>query len=126
MLTMSKTPLGEWLERQFLKWQNERGERQTIDAFAQYIGVTRVALNRWMNGVRTPSADYADQIADKLGPEIYDLLGLPRPDPRLQAIIRQWGALPETVKNDLVKRAETNQRSTLEPTDQPVASAKRK
>jgi len=87
MLTMSKTPLGEWLERQFLKWQNERGERQTLDTFAQYIGVTRSALNKWMNGNRTPDADYADQIADKLGPEIYDLLGLPRPDPRLQAII---------------------------------------
>lgn len=126
MCVMSKTTVGEWLERSFLTWQSQRGERKTVEAFAEWLGVHRVSLSRWMNTERLPDSSYADLIADKLGPEIYDLLGLPRPDPRLQAIIKQWGSLPESVKDDLIKRAETNQRSALETAAQSVAAAKRK
>lgn len=133
MLPMVKTKLGEWLEQQYVTWQARQGGRRTIDAFAQYVGVSRVAINRWMNGTRTPDAEYADLIAEKLGPEIYDLLDIPRPDPRLQAIIRQWGNLPEYIKDDLLKRAEqdngnngANGGHQTDATNSAVAPAKRK
>ena len=56
-------------------------------------------------------------LASKLGPEIYDVLGLARPDPRLQAIIAYWGRIPDPVKLELVERAE---RAASEPATEKV------
>jgi hypothetical protein len=123
---MIKTKVGEWLEMKFLEWQTQEGQRKTIGEFAIWIGVHRVSLSRWMNteNLPDPSDTAVDKIGDKLGPEIYDLLEVPRPDPRLREIIKAWGSLPENIKNDLLKRAENGQ--TPKPSHAAVAQPKRK
>lgn len=83
--------VGRWLLGKMLDWQREQGERKTVEEFADYLGVKRGTVNQWLNGARKPKGAYVRLIADKFGPEIYDLLGLARPDfgaSALEAIIR--------------------------------------
>lgn len=90
-----RNELGQWLDRQFLLWQIDQGGRMTVVEFAQYLGVSRVALYKWMNGQRVPDLDCVEKLADKLGPEIYPLVELPLPDQQLLRIKRSWEALSD-------------------------------
>lgn len=94
----TKTALSEWLEKQYLTWQLREG-RGTIGEFAQWLGVSRNTYNNWTSRGQVPRGKYLTMLARQLGPEIYDVLGVPRPDPRLQQIISQWGSLPEGTRN---------------------------
>jgi transcriptional regulator with XRE-family HTH domain len=69
----------EWMNKQYIIWRGE--ERGTISEFAEYIGVRQSVMSKWMsrNGA-APSASSLAKIASKLGLEVYDVLGLPRPD----------------------------------------------
>lgn len=124
MYVMVKTKVGEWLERQFLGWQTQEGERKTVGAFADWLGVSRVLLSRWMNSQSNPDKSSADKIALRLGNDIYKLLGLDEPDEGLQTINKLWGTLPESIKNDLIRRAENGSTSNLSKTT--VAQLKQK
>lgn len=76
-----KTDISKWLTDGFLRWQLASGEKHTVTEYAAYLGVSRDTLNKWMNGTRTPTGLYVRQLAEKLGPEIYDVLKLARPEP---------------------------------------------
>lgn len=96
----------EWITQKFLEWQIEQGKRKTIEEFADYIGVSRPIVSMWMNGKRTPSRDNIHLLAQIFGPEIYDILNLPRPDPDLQTITYLWPRLPETARRQIREQAE--------------------
>ncbi len=70
----------EWLRIKFLEWEKNSGRRQTVTAFARYLKVKQPSLERWMNGDNPPSLKYIQILGSKLGHEIYDILGLPRPN----------------------------------------------
>lgn len=95
---MKQKAFKEFLERKFLDWQREQGERRTIAEFAAWIGVSRGTFNNWLYKSRLPEGESVELLASKLGPEIYDILGLQRPDPKLQEVIRNWSEAPETDK----------------------------
>lgn len=96
--------VAEWLSRQFLVWQVAQGKRKTLGDFARYLGVKRTTLEKWLYGARVPGRRYADKIAAKLGPEIYDLLRMPRPDPRLTMVIDGWGRISDSDREDIARR----------------------
>lgn len=98
--------MGNWLELKYLEWQTKEGGVRTMAEFADYLGIVRMTLSRWMNGRNIPDKKYVDQLADKLGPEIYDLMGLPRPDPSLVYIIKRWPALTIEQRKILREQAE--------------------
>lgn len=75
----------EFIERKYLEWQNREGKRKSIEEFAIYIGVSQPALSLWMGGKRTPSAQTVHLLAEIFGNEVYDVLGLPRPNPDLHS-----------------------------------------
>lgn len=52
--------LPEFLTQSFLIWQAEKGERKTLEDFADYLGVNRSLLSYWMNGKRVPSEENID------------------------------------------------------------------
>jgi len=88
-----KTELGRWLEMQFIKWQMEQGERKTVRGFAAYLEVSLGTLNKWMHGDRAPDLESVQKIATKLGPEIYDLAGFPRPNSDIERIRQAFEVL---------------------------------
>lgn len=92
MIDMARGALGEWLDRQFIDWQRESGKSQTLERFAEWLEISRVTLSRYINGQRqTPDEETIELLASKLGPGIYDVLGIPRPDPDLQTLVKEWG-----------------------------------
>lgn len=102
------TEFGQWLTTKFLEYQAAQQKRVTVAEFAQYLGgVHQVTVSRWMNGTRTPEQGYIPLLADRFGDEVYDLLDLPRPDPRLKAIIANWKCLTDEQRNQLESLAKS-------------------
>ena len=93
----------EYIERKYLEWQNEQGKRKSIDEFAVYLGVSQPTLSLWMSGKRSPSNRIVDHLAEIFGNEIYDVTGLPRPNPYLQRINRVWEFLPEAMQKAIAE-----------------------
>lgn len=83
-----------WLEQKYLEWMVQSGKRQTLTAFAEYLGLGQSLVNQYLNGkISTPSEESVHKMAKQLGPEIYDVLGLVRPDPQTQELMTLLGQL---------------------------------
>ena len=85
----------EWLTHKFEEWEKTTGHRQPYIAFARYLGTSQPTLNRWMAGDVRPTGDNVRLLADKLGPGVYDVLGItpPLPEP-LMKISAEWQNIP--------------------------------
>ena len=84
----------DWLNAKFLEWAQGQGQRKTLREFAEWLGVKEGVLGHWMAGRNKPTGDNIDTLAAKLGPEIYDMLGLARPDPLLTQFSKMLDSLP--------------------------------
>jgi transcriptional regulator with XRE-family HTH domain len=69
-----------WLNEHFRAWEKETGRKQTVSAFARWLGIKQPTLNRWMNGDNEPDGENLRILARKLGPEVYEIVGQPAPD----------------------------------------------
>lgn len=103
---MPRHPFSVLLERKYLEWQIEKGERISQAEFARLIGVSRASLTMWMNGTHLPDLESAKKIAKLLGPEIFDALDLPRPNPYLQKINQIFEKLSPEHQQKLAEDAE--------------------
>lgn len=106
MATDVKKSFAIWLEKTYLKWQNEKGKRASLLEFAQHIGYSRPLISMWLSGQRLPAEDGIERLAELFGPEIYDVLQLPRPNPYLQKINQMWERIPPDKQQILVEEAE--------------------
>jgi transcriptional regulator with XRE-family HTH domain len=98
--------LPEFLRLKYIDWQAKSRQNRTLKSFALYLGVGAQLLSMWMNGTRTPGPENIDLLAAKLGPEVYDALELPRPDPHLQKLVQIWHLLPEEARRNLREQGE--------------------
>lgn len=90
-----------WLEQKFIEWRNAQPRgKDSVVAFAAYLGVSRNSLNNWLNRGQTPDLSSVVLLA-RLGAEIYDLMGMPRPDPKLQRLIEVWGQLSDEARAEI-------------------------
>lgn len=80
----------QFLEVKYLEWQRESGGRKTVLEFANYLGVKQQTVSNWWNGERLPQGENIHKLALKLGMEVYDVLGLDRPDADLHYVQQQW------------------------------------
>lgn len=103
---MPRNDFSKFLETKFLEWQMKQGRRITLKEFSEEIGVSRAALSLWFNGERTPDAINIQRLADVFGVEIYDVLGLPRPNPYLQKINQVFERLSAEYQQKLSEDAE--------------------
>jgi len=89
-----QTRWAKWLEAQFAAWRKAQGDgRAGVTQFARHLGISRDDLNNYrLRGAR-PEGPRLEAMARALGPEIYDVLGLARPDP-LQQVVRSFASLP--------------------------------
>ncbi len=96
----------DWINKKFIEWEHASGRRRTLSDFANYLGVSRPIVSMWMNGARTPSRDNVHVLAKIFGAEIYDILGIQRPDPDLEAIKDMWDALTVGQRRAIREQAE--------------------
>jgi transcriptional regulator with XRE-family HTH domain len=108
---MAKHPFSTFLTRKFLEWQLEQGESKSQAEFANLIGVKRTSLTMWMNGDHLPENENVEKLANFLGPEVYDLLDLPRPNPFLQKINQIFERLSPEHQQKLAEDAERYERN---------------
>lgn len=81
----------EFRRTQPLYVEGEDGRRiraDTVTAFAEYIGISRDTLNKWMLHGVEPIGDNLDKVAYRVDYSIYDVLGKKRPN-RLEILARK-------------------------------------
>lgn len=110
---MPRHPFSILLERKFLEWQLEVGRKSQAE-FAKLMGVSRASLTMWMNGTHLPDLESAKKIASVLGPEIFEVLGLPRPNPYLQRINELFDRLSPDHQKQLAEQAERYEANNTE------------
>jgi len=73
----------DYLTQKYVDWRGDAiGRERSLKDFADWIGVSNQLLTYWMrlNGKIPKYKKNIDKLVTKFGPEIYDLLGLARPD----------------------------------------------
>lgn len=92
-----------YLEKTYVEWERAKGARRTLSDFAEFLGVDKAVLSNWINAKRIPTGPSVALLVGKLGPTVYDALGLQRPDPMLQMLTVVAGDLSEDGKVKLIK-----------------------
>lgn len=64
----------------FVEWERTQTRRQSYSAFARYLGIKVPLLTQWRLGNNLPSMESAIILADKLGHEVYTVLGFSDPN----------------------------------------------
>jgi len=93
-LVMDKK-LSTWLNKKLQEWEWKKGRRQSVSEFARYLDVKQPSLTRWMAGDNPPTGGNLKKLADKLGVEIYEVLGLPRPEVTESELADRYNVPPE-------------------------------
>lgn len=91
----------DWLNQKFTEWEQSQGRKQSYYSFARYLEVSQSGLGQWMTGSSVPGGDDLLMIANKLGVEIYDILGLPRPNTEMQRVTVSFASLPQDIRQRL-------------------------
>jgi transcriptional regulator with XRE-family HTH domain len=95
----------DYLLSKLQEFERQKGQRVSLDMFAEYLGVSRPLVSYWLKGTK-PSLENVQILASKFGPEVYDALGLPRPNPFLQKISEIWERIPPEKQQKLAEEAE--------------------
>lgn len=104
-MTVDET-FGAYLARKYLEWQQDQGELRMKQEFAAHLAISPQALNNYFKDRDKPSGDRVHEMAARLGDlEIYDVLGLPRPDPLLQLLILKWKEFSEETRQAMADDA---------------------
>ena len=90
--------LHNWLIDQM----KETGRVATITDLAEYLGFSQPVVSNWYNGKFLPNPKNAPILAGKLGPQVYDTLGLARPDKRIREFHAMYDAVPEKHRDELL------------------------
>jgi hypothetical protein len=94
-MAAKSTPVAKWLQKKFRAWQAaQTSHRAGVTQFARHIGISRDDLNNYLLKGARPESVRLEKIGRTLGWEIYDLVGVPRPDPQLHAVTEAFQRLP--------------------------------
>ena len=98
----------EFLTKAHLREQNRRGKTMNQNDFVKWLGVKNTSYSSWINEIRLPTGNNVHLLAAKLGPEVYDILGLPRQmpaDPEAEEILNLYLSLTDTDRVKLLEYA---------------------
>lgn len=96
----------DFMLQKLQEYERAQGKRVSQQAFADHLGVSRQLISGWMNGDFNPSAKNIAILADKLGPEVYDALGILGPDPLAKVLQEIYKTIPEDDKDAFVQFVE--------------------
>ena len=101
------------LDRAFLEYRIRQTRQRlsvSLNSFAGFLDFSPPIVNLWLNGNRLPSQGNVERLIPKLVElldlEVYDILGLPRPDQNLQRLTRVWSQIPGRFQQILAEQAE--------------------
>lgn len=98
---MQPIKFSQWLEKRYIDWLHETGERRTQRQFAAWLGITPALLSHYLRGTRRPMGVFLDAIAERLGDDAYDLAEVKRPDPLLRKFKGRLEYLSQTEREQI-------------------------
>jgi len=70
----------KYIKQEYFKWEQEQGEPCTVTDFARWLGVSQQSMSAWMKGLYNPrKLEDIAKLKNKLGPEVFNVLGLGLP-----------------------------------------------
>jgi hypothetical protein len=101
---MNKTKtVRDLLHETHIQLVQENGVVITQKELALWYGIDPVTFNKYYNGERVPTGKFLHKIGAKT-PEVYDVLGLERPDKRLENLSELYKATPVEKRDELLFR----------------------
>lgn len=101
------------LDRAFLEFRIKQTRQRlsvSLNSFAGYLDFSPPIVNTWLSGTRFPSEGNVERMIPKLEAlldlEVYDILGLPRPDPSLHRLNQVWSRIPVEYRQKLAELGE--------------------
>jgi hypothetical protein len=101
------------LDRAFLEYRIKQTRQRlsvSLNSFAGYLDFSPPIVNMWLSASRLPSQANVERIIPKLVAlldlEVYDVLGLPRPDTNLQRLTEVWPRIPLEYRQKLAELGE--------------------
>lgn len=91
-----KITFAQWLEAEFLSWEQMQHRRCTQREFAEFLDIPYPTVSQWMCGRSRPRMDFVFRLARKLGPQVYEVLDAPTPD--------EWMSLIDGVPDETVEQ----------------------
>jgi hypothetical protein len=71
--------LSKLLTQAHLDYQDRLGRTCSQAEFSRWLGITPAQYRRWLYQETLPNCDNTQMLAEKIGPEIYDILDFPPP-----------------------------------------------
>lgn len=101
-----KKQMAKFLQEGHMHYINDVLHRPASQAeYSSWLGISPNTLTRLINGLSLPSLDNLVQIANRLGPEAYDICGIPRlapSDPKFQIFLEKWNGLTAKEQHRLI------------------------
>ena len=97
--------VAHWLELKYIDWQKAEGGRRTVKDFSRYLNIPQPTLNNYLRGNRRPTGDYLHRLAEKLGSEIYTILGMTEEEAAIHKLLYMFDHLDETRRKALIAQA---------------------
>lgn len=102
MDTANTTDFQKLLFEAWIDYQKAAGTPVTQKDFAEFLGINNTLLSHYFKGKRTPkNMKIIQKLEEKLGQEIYPVLGLASPDPMLRSIEKRWHLISPDVKKQI-------------------------
>ena len=97
--------LGNFLAIKFVEWTYRLGDVKKQGDFAAFLGLDPVTFSRYLNGKRSLiDRETVAQLAEKLGEDIYPIVGLI--NPRVQELTEAINDLDEDEQQELLETLE--------------------
>ena len=103
-----KETFGNFLTRRYHELSiKQPGRFKSMAQFAAWLGVKQTTFSTWTNDQKTPKGANIDLLAEKLGPEVYQVLGVkPRTiNKKVQLIDLVWNHIPARERDSWYNRA---------------------
>jgi transcriptional regulator with XRE-family HTH domain len=101
------------MDRAFLEFRIKQTRSRlsvSLNSFASFLDFSPPIVNQWLNGSRLPAENNVERMIPKLVElldlEVYDVLGVPRPDTYFQQISEIWPNLSMEHRKSVVELAE--------------------
>ncbi len=101
---MVKGKIANWLFNEFLEWQKTQGRKMPQYKFANYLGVKPSTYSMWISGKQDPDPYNTDKIANKLGPKVYEIMGMTPPPEFIKKLVAVYDELTPDQRHQLQKR----------------------
>jgi len=95
--------VGDLLKEVHVQMVNNKGIVITQEELARYYEINYQVFNKYYNDERNPTGENLVKIGAKT-PEIYDVLGLERPDQRILEIQKLYKDAPAGLKDELYEQ----------------------